>query len=151
LTAPALAVTRLPLVTLAPSLLLFGIALVNLSTIATTNGAGNARKGRNKMYTTREEIKAELLENAEQIRDNGDNLAEWVDGFCSPYYSDTLKDWVDMDDEYRDRWKEFGYDANRNDGGILQLMAVDVWFYYDELTRQVWAEIEEEREAEDND
>jgi DNA-binding ferritin-like protein (Dps family) len=105
------------------------------------------------MYSSREEIKAELLENADQIRDNGgeDNLGDWVDGFCSPYYSDTLKDWVEMDDEHRDTWKELGYNANKNDGGILDLMAVDVWCFYDQLTREVWAEIEEEREESESD
>ena len=103
------------------------------------------------MYTTRETIKAELLENAEQIEQDTDRLSEWVDGYCPVYYSDTLKDWTEMPSDYCDRWKELGYDANRNDGGILQLMAVDVWFYYDELTREVWAEIEEEREEADND
>jgi hypothetical protein len=118
-----------------------------------TNGAGNAREGRNKMYTTRETIKEELLDNAEQIRERGgeDALAEWVDNYLSPYYSDTIQDWLDLPNEYCDRWKELGYDANRNDGGILQLMAVDVWFYYDDLTREVWAEIEEEREESESD
>jgi len=105
------------------------------------------------LYTTRETINEELLDNAEQIRERGgeDGLSEWVDGYCPVYYSDTIQDWREMPNEYCDRWKELGYDANRNDGGILQLMAVDVWFYYDELTRQVWAEIEEEREEADND
>ena len=99
------------------------------------------------MYTTRDWLKTELLDNADNIRQQPyieDALSQWADSITPVYYSDTIKDWVEMPSEYMDRWKELGYDANRNEGGILDLMAVDVWFYYDNLTREVWAEIESE-------
>lgn len=98
------------------------------------------------MYFTREEIKRELVSHREEITE--DNLPEWADGFVPVYYSDILKDWTEMPSEYADQWKEYGYDTQRNDGGIMNLMQIDLVFYYLQLTQEVWEEIQNEREEE---
>ena len=99
------------------------------------------------MYWTREEIKKELLDNREQIEQSAypeDLLDEYADGFIPVYNHEIIKDWIEMGSEYCDRWKEEGYDTQRNEGGIIQLMAVDLAFYYLEITREIWEEIQKE-------
>lgn len=93
------------------------------------------------MYFTDKEIREELTAHAEEIRQNPDSLDEWADGFTPVYYSDIIKDWCELPREAENAWKELGYDANRNDGGILQLMAVDLTIYNLERTRRIWQQI----------
>lgn len=99
------------------------------------------------MYWTREEIKKELLENREQIEQSSypeDLIAEYADGFVPIYNHEIIKDWTELPAELSDRWKEYGYDTQKNEGGIIQLMQVDLCFYYLELAQEIWEEIKKE-------
>lgn len=96
------------------------------------------------MYFTDDEIRKELIAHAGEIRQNPDRLDEWADSFTPVYYSDIIKDWQELPPEAEDIWKEYGYDANRNEGGIKQLMQIDLVFYNLERTRRIWGEVESE-------
>ncbi len=53
--------------------------------------------------------------------------------------------------EESDQWKEYGYDTQRNEGGIISLMQVDLVFYYLKLGREAWEEIKTQLEGANND
>lgn len=100
------------------------------------------------MFSSTTQIKETLLENLDQLLNSKDEeaaIAELADGFVPVYYSDIMKDWIQLPEEHSDKWKELGYDANRNEGGILRLMQMDLIFYYLELTQDLWAEIKKEQ------
>lgn len=101
------------------------------------------------MHFTNEEIKKVLLENYDSIAGSPseeDTIAEYADGFVPVYNNEVMKDWVHLPMDRSDKWKELGYDANRNEGGILRLMQMDLVFYYLEETDRIWQEIKEEKE-----
>ena len=101
------------------------------------------------MYFTREEIRKELTANREEIESAAypdDQLTEWADGFVPVYNSDIIRDWVELPIEDSDKWKDYGYDANKNDGGIIELMKIDLWFHYQDTTSLIWREITGENE-----
>jgi hypothetical protein len=101
------------------------------------------------MHFTNEEIKAVLLENYDAIaglRNEDDIVAEYADSFVPVYNNEVMKDWVQLPLDRSDKWKELGYDANKNEGGILRLMQMDLIFYYLEETDRIWQEIKDEKE-----
>jgi hypothetical protein len=105
------------------------------------------------MYFTPEEIKKELTNKQEEIinsRDIDEALAQFADSFVPVYNNEIIKDWVELPSEHSDRWKELGYDANRNEGGIIALMEMDLVLYYLEQTRNIWDEIEQEKDDDEN-
>jgi hypothetical protein len=106
------------------------------------------------MYFTREEIKKELTNKYDEItnsyRDIDDELAEFADSFVPVMNLDIMRDWTQLSGEDSDQWKELGYDANRNEGGILNLMQMDLILYYLKITREMWLQIEEEKENDAN-
>lgn len=100
------------------------------------------------MYSSREGIKEELLENYEQLSSSFDEeiaVSEFAEQFVPVYNNEIIKDWIALPEEHSDKWKELGYDANRNPGGIIQLMQMDLLFYYMETTQDLWAEVKKER------
>ena len=105
------------------------------------------------MLTTKEEIKKELLDNIEQLKDNpyaDDVVAEFADGYVPVYNNQIIQQWVALPMEDSDQWKEYGYDTERNEGGIIQLMAIDLVFYYLMLATEAWDEIKTELEEEES-
>jgi hypothetical protein len=101
------------------------------------------------MRFTNEEIKAVLLDNYDEIagsRTEDDDIAEYADGFVPVYGFEVIKDWVELPTDRMDKWKDLGYDANKNEGGIMRLMQMDLVFYYLEETDRIWQEIKEEKE-----
>jgi hypothetical protein len=100
------------------------------------------------MYFSRDEIKADLVSRFDEISGDSypeDRLAETADGYVPVYYGDIIKDWAEMPSEFNDSWLEFGEDASR---GIVRLMSVDLFAYYESLTRAVWDEILAEKAGE---
>jgi hypothetical protein len=98
---------------------------------------------------TREEVKKYLLDEIDQLKEATypeDMVAEIADSLIPIYYSEIIKEWIRLDSEFMDRWKEYGYDTQKNEGGILQLMQVDLSFYYIETALSVWEEIKKELE-----
>jgi hypothetical protein len=105
------------------------------------------------MLTTKEEIKKELLDNIEQLKDNpyaDDVVAEFADGYVPLYNNQIIQEWVALPMEDSDQWKEYGYDTQRNEGGIISLMQVDLVFYYLKLANEAWEEIKTQLEEEEN-
>jgi hypothetical protein len=102
------------------------------------------------MHFTRDEIKNDLLENWEQISSHAypeDLLQEFSDGYVPIYYHEILKDWTEMPNDYTDRWQEIG---SSPEDGIFKLMGWDLWFYYQELTVEIYNEIKDAKEMEEN-
>ena len=98
---------------------------------------------------TREEVKKYLLDEIDQLKEATypeDMVTEIADSLIPIYYSEIIKEWIHLDSEFMDRWKEYGYDTQKNEGGILQLMQVDLSFYYIETALSVWEEIKKELE-----
>jgi len=105
------------------------------------------------MLTTKEEIKKELLDNLEQLKDNPyaqDLVAEFADGYVPIYNNHIIEQWVSLPMEESDQWKEYGYDTQRNEGGIISLMAIDLVFYYLKLANEAWEEIKTELEEKES-
>lgn len=101
------------------------------------------------------QIKEELRRNLEQLTEQPskaeDLVAEISEGFAPVYNANIIREWTELPMEYSDRWKEYGYDANRNEGGIIQLMAIDLVFYYLEIGQEAWAELLVEIEGSENE
>ena len=105
------------------------------------------------MLTTKEEIKKELLDNLQQLKDNPhaeDLVAEFADGWVPVYNNQIIQQWVSLPMEESDQWKEYGYDTQRNEGGIISLMAIDLVFYYLKLANEAWEEIKTELEEKES-
>jgi hypothetical protein len=101
------------------------------------------------MLANREEIKKILLEGIDLLKETSypeDTVTEVADSLIPIYYSEIIKEWIYLDSEFMDRWKEYGYDTQKNEGGIMQLMQVDLSFYYIETALSVWEEIKKELE-----
>jgi hypothetical protein len=98
--------------------------------------------------TTKSTIYWELRNNIERLTEYpnkaDDLVAEIAEGFVPVYNSDIIKEWTELEADYSDRWKEYGYDANRNEGGIIQLMSIDLIFFYLEVGAEAWAELKVE-------
>lgn len=98
------------------------------------------------MRFTHDEIREELESRSEEITENDELLDDLAESFCPIYYNEIMSDWAEMPNEFNDRWKELGFDANKNDGGIFQLMSVDLYFYYIDTTREIWQEMKGEQQ-----
>lgn len=103
------------------------------------------------MYSSREGIREVLLENYQRLISSPaleEDLADLADRFVPVYANEIMKDWIQLPDSESDKWKELGYDANRNEGGILRLMQMDLIFYYLEETNEIWHEVKKEKQDE---
>jgi hypothetical protein len=93
-------------------------------------------------------MKEVLLENYHDLiisPTEEEDLADFADSFVPLTGFEVVKDWLQLPDEQKDKWKELGYDANKNEGGILRLMQMDLIFYYLEQTNSIWEELKKER------
>ncbi len=94
---------------------------------------------------TQQQMKDELLNeinnNGADIDDIKDRSGEWIDGYLPVYYNRILEEWKDMPSEYNDRGAE---ELGAGEGGIFNLMSLDLYIYYTDLFNEVVEEIEEE-------
>lgn len=93
------------------------------------------------------ERQAELLEYPSR---EDDTLSEIADDLTPIYNRDILSEWTELPLADMDAWKEWGYDANRNEGGIFELMKIDLVIYYLAKVREYWEEMKSELEEEEN-
>ncbi len=97
------------------------------------------------LNTTQQQMKDELLNeinnNGADIDDIKDRSGEWIDGYLPVYYNRILEEWKDMPSEYNDRGAE---ELGAGEGGIFNLMSLDLYLYYTDLFNEVVEEIEEE-------
>ena len=101
--------------------------------------------------TTYAEIRAEIIENLELLKETPypeDMIAELADSSVPVYNNHIIEQWQEMPSSYDDRWKDYGFDTQKNDGGIVRLMQVDLTFYYLEFYNDIWQELKAEQEEE---
>ena len=90
------------------------------------------------------EIKEQVKEQEAEIRSQNyvdDYLSELADGFVPVYNNEIISQWVALPAEDSDQWKELGYDTQRNEGGIISLMQIDLVVYYINQFARAWEEI----------
>lgn len=93
-------------------------------------------------------IQNDILDNWEQLANSAnyeDLINELAESACPVYYSEIMKDWQEMPNEYNDRWKENGIEATE-ETTIFSLMSWDLYFYYESQYNQVFTEIQEEKQ-----
>lgn len=97
--------------------------------------------------TTRDQIKAEILDHIEQLRETQypeDLLRELAESNVPIMNGDIISEWQDMPYEFDNGWQEFGFDESFQSGGIYSLMAVDLQLYYESQFLEVWEEVKSE-------
>lgn len=95
------------------------------------------------------QVKQEILENIDLIKKSAhpeDQLHEFADSACPVYNSDIIAEWCELPFEDTDQWKELGFDTQRNEGGIIRLMSIDLAIYYSRLFHKAWEEINDSDE-----
>lgn len=93
------------------------------------------------------DIKADILDHWAQLSEMPyyqDLLTELAESALPIYYSQIIQDWQEMPDEYTDSWKD-STEAN-SDSTIYSLMGMDLWNYYQDTYRQVYAEVKQDQE-----
>jgi hypothetical protein len=73
-----------------------------------------------------------------------DLITELAESAIPIYYSQIIKDWQEMPNEYTDSWKETT-EVNQNDT-IYRLMSIDLYNYYRDTYQQVYLEVAQEQE-----
>jgi hypothetical protein len=98
--------------------------------------------------TTYAEIKDQIRAELPNLLDNPDYdlLGELSESAVPVYNSDIIKEWCELSSDDSDQWKVLGFDTQRNEGGILTLMAVDLAIYYAREFERAWNEVKEEHE-----
>jgi len=97
--------------------------------------------------TTRDQIKAEILDHIEQLRETQypeDLLRELAESNVPIMNGDIISEWQDMPYEFDNGWQEFGFDESFQSGGIYSLMAIDLQLYYESQFLEVWEEVKSE-------
>ena len=94
--------------------------------------------------TTYEEIKKQIQLELARLIDNPyaeDQIAEMASANVPVYDGSIIEEWRELSNEDSDQWKELGYDTQRNEGGIVRLMAVDLEIYYLRQFDRAWSEL----------
>jgi hypothetical protein len=101
------------------------------------------------MYFDNSDIKGDILDHWEQLQDRAypeDLLSELAESACPVYYSDIIKDWQEMPNEFTDSWQEFAEATKET--SIFTLMGWDLWNYYQDAYRRIFAEVSQDKEQE---
>lgn len=99
------------------------------------------------MLTTFTEIKQEIDNDWHLLADNQyptDLLSEWADSTCPIYNNEIIAEWTEMPSEFDNFWQEYGEAGNR---GIVELMQVDLYNYYQHLYNRAYNELADEKDA----
>jgi hypothetical protein len=95
--------------------------------------------------TTIEQMKKELRTEIEKdyatLEDIKDRSGEWIDGYLPVYYNKIVEEWQEMPSEYNDRG---ALELGAGEGGIYNLMSLDLYLYYTDLFNEAVEELEEE-------
>jgi len=95
---------------------------------------------------TIDQMKQELcteLSNGGDLEEIRDRAGEWVDGYLPVYYNRILEEWAQMPNDYTDRGAA---ELGAGDGGIFNLMSLDLYLYYTDLFNEAVEELESEME-----
>lgn len=96
--------------------------------------------------STYEDIKQDIKNNWEELADNpyaDDLINELADSVVPIYYSDIIKEWQEMPNEYDNQWAAEGYDGKT----IYSLMTYDLTIYYSNQYHRAYNELTEEMET----
>jgi len=107
------------------------------------------RKGNQMALTTYEEIKAQIRAELPNLMDNPyaeDAIGELSESAVPVYNNEVMQQWCELSSDDSDQWKVLGYDTQRNEGGILTLMSVDLAIYYAREFDRAWNELRGEIE-----
>jgi hypothetical protein len=99
--------------------------------------------------TTYEEIKAQIRAELPNLMDNPyaeDAIGELSESAVPVYNNEVMQQWCELSSDDSDQWKVLGYDTQRNEGGILTLMSVDLAIYYAREFDRAWNELRGEIE-----
>lgn len=97
--------------------------------------------------TTRDEIKSEILDHLEQLKEEQypeELLHELAESNTPIMYHDIISEWQQMPSEFDNGWQMYGFDESFESGGIYSLMAVDLQLYYESEFLEVWEEVKSE-------
>jgi hypothetical protein len=101
-------------------------------------------------YEYRLAIQEELLGRYEEISESPygeDLLNEMTDSWVPVYNGEIIALWSnEMPNEWDDSWKELAYDGYTNGLNIVGLMRIDIYNWLSALVREIWDEIEEQKE-----
>tara|TARA_R110000823_G_scaffold185341_6_gene317715 strand:+ start:540 stop:860 length:321 start_codon:yes stop_codon:yes gene_type:complete len=96
--------------------------------------------------TTRDEIKSEILDHLEQLRETQypeDLLRELAESNTPFYYNGIISEWQEMPSEFDNGWQMYGFDESFESGGIYSLMGIDLQLYYESQFLEVWEEVKD--------
>ena len=86
------------------------------------------------------EIRAEIA-NGEELEAITDRSGEFIDSYLPVYNNRIIEEWQSMPNEYDDRgYAELGQGGEIN---IINLMSLDLYFYYSDLFAEAVKEVEE--------
>lgn len=98
------------------------------------------------------DIKQDILDHWEQLQEKAypeDLLRELADSACPVYYSDIIKDWQEMPNDFTDSWQDF-IEPDK-DTTIFSLMTADLYNYYEDAYFTIYAEIRHDKEQEESE
>ena len=112
------------------------------------------------MEMNRSDIKGDILSNWEYLTTTNypeDFLSELAESALPVYYHRILSDWTEMPNEYTDSWKEMA--AIREDGSVFMgdkqsiynLMLMDLFNYYSDTYMEIYGEVRQDKEQEENE
>ncbi len=89
------------------------------------------------------DIRNQILDSWEWLKDANedfiyDRLTEMADSAVPVYNNEIIQDWQEMPSEFDDAGQEFGIDA---DATIIQRMMLDLFAYYQDAYRRVYADV----------
>lgn len=99
------------------------------------------------MYWNDSDIRTELLNEWQQLQDSPypeDLLDQFIDSALPVYYSDIIKDWQEMPNDFTDTWQDL---TDGKGHSIFQLMSYDLWNYYSDRYHTIYNELLEEKET----
>lgn len=103
------------------------------------------------MLTTREQVKAQILGEIDEITKADfvvDQIESLADSEVPVYYGQIIEAWTALTNDESNRYEEIGYMPD-NKTTIYKLMEIDLYLYYKDLFLSVYNEILDEKEKVD--
>lgn len=94
--------------------------------------------------STYSEILETVTEQLDELKEQKypeDYLTELADGYVPIYTESVVSEWFELEVSDRDAWQDFGV---MPDKGITDLMAIDLYVYYQGLFSRAYAELTDE-------
>ena len=108
----------------------------------------------------RSDIKGDILSNWDYLNESNypeDVLSELAESALPVYHHRILSDWTEMPNEYTDSWKDSitvekdDTVSLGNNPSIYTLMLVDLFNYYSDTYSEIYGEVRQDKEQEENE